>query len=65
MREAIGDQVLPQKVQTVSELSGLIEHFKKDTSDRGQSRLENVEELSNAARTFVHQHDDDTGPECH
>ena len=59
MRDTIADQALPQKVQSVSDLSGLIDHFKKDQSDRGQSRLENVEELSNAARTFVHQSDDD------
>ena len=59
LQEAIAEQALPQQVQTVAELSGLIEHFKKDTTDRGQSRLENVEELSNAARTFVHQHDED------
>ena len=59
LREAIAEQALPQQVQTVSDMSGLIEHFKKDTTDRGQSRVENVEELSNAARAFVHQNDDD------
>ncbi len=59
MREAITDQALPQQVQTVTDLSGLLEHFKKDQSDRGQSRVENVEELSNAARTYIHQAADD------
>lgn len=59
MREAIAEQALPQQVQTVAELSGLIQHFKKDQSDRGQSRVENVEELANAARTYVHHADDD------
>ena len=59
IQESISDQALPQQVQTVSDLSGLIEHFKKDQTDRGQSRVENVEELSNAARTYVHQADDD------
>lgn len=59
MREAISEQALPQQVQTVSELSGLIEHFGKDTTDRGQNRVENVEELSNAARAFVFHSDDD------
>jgi len=59
IREAINDQALPQQVQTVTEMSGLLEHFKKDTSDRGQSRVENVEELANAARTYVHQQDED------
>jgi len=59
IQESISDQALPQQVQTVNDLSGLIEHFKKDQTDRGQSRVENVEELSNAARTYVHQADDD------
>lgn len=57
--ETISEQSLPQQVQTVSDMSGLVEHFKKDTSERGQNRVENVEELSNAARTFIHQNDDD------
>jgi len=59
MREAISDQALPQQVQTVTDLSGLLEHFKKDQSDRGQNRVENVEELANAARTYIHQSSDD------
>ncbi len=52
MAEAISDQSLHMQVETVSELSGLLDHFKKDQSERGQSRVENIEELSNAARTF-------------
>jgi len=59
MADAIVDQTLPQQVETVSDLSGLIEHFKKDQSERGQSRVENVEELSNAARTFAVGYTDD------
>lgn len=58
MREAIAEQALPQQVQTVNDLSGLIEHFKKDQSDRGQSRVENIEELDSAARAFVNQLDE-------
>ena len=59
MRESIAELALPQQVQTVADMSGLIEHFKKDQSDRGQSRVENVEELANAARTYVHHAADD------
>jgi len=59
MSETIIDQSLPEQVSTVSEVSGLIEHFKKDQSERGQSRVENVEELSNAARTFTVNFTDD------
>ena len=32
--------------------SGLIEHFKKDKQDRGEARLENLDELVSAARGF-------------
>lgn len=59
MAEAIADQNLPQQVETISVMSGLIEHFQKDQSERGQSRVENVEELSNAARTFAVGYTDD------
>ncbi len=59
MTETISDQTLPEQVSTVSEVSGLLEHFKKDQSERGQSRVENVEELSNAARTFAFNYTDD------
>jgi DNA helicase-2/ATP-dependent DNA helicase PcrA len=52
MAETTIEQSLPNMVETISEMSGLLEHFKKDQSERGQSRVENVEELSNAARTF-------------
>jgi len=59
MTTTISDQSLPEQVNTVSEVSGLIAHFKKDQSERGQSRVENVEELSNAARTFAVNFTDD------
>ncbi|MGI9295334.1 MAG: 3'-5' exonuclease, partial [Pseudomonadales bacterium] len=54
IQEAVSEESLPQQVHLVSEMSGLVDHFKKDQSDRGQMRVENVEELSNAARTFVY-----------
>jgi len=53
LRDTIDGQPLPAQVQNVAEGSGLLEHFDKDKSDRGQSRVENVQELANAARTFV------------
>jgi len=59
MREAIMDQALPQQVDTVAEVSGLIEHLQKDGSEKGQAQVENVQELSNAARAFLHQLDED------
>lgn len=55
---AMADQTLGFQVQIASEHSGLLEHFKKDDSERGQMRVENIEELSNAARTFTFANDD-------
>lgn len=46
------DQVLSQQVMTVISRSGLQAHFEKDKSEQGQSRLENLDELINAAEAF-------------
>ena len=35
-------------------LSGLIEHYKKEKSEKAESRVENLEELISAARGFEH-----------
>ena len=43
---------LPEKVDHVISVSGLIEHFKKDKGERGETRIENLEELVNAAQGF-------------
>ena len=43
---------LGDSVEWVVEHSGLIEHFKKDKGERGQARIENLEELGSAARQF-------------
>lgn len=43
---------LPEKVDHVISLSGLIDHFKKDKGERGETRIENLEELVNAAQSF-------------
>ncbi len=43
---------LEKKIETVKIASGLIEHYKKDTKQDAQRRLENLEELTNAARQF-------------
>ena len=61
LRDTIEGQALPQQVQTVAEGSGLLEHFEKDRTERGQSRVENVQELANAARTFAHASRDTDG----
>jgi DNA helicase II / ATP-dependent DNA helicase PcrA len=35
-------------------LSGLLEHYKKEKGERGEARIENLEELVTAARNYVH-----------
>ncbi|MBD3669574.1 MAG: DNA helicase II, partial [Gammaproteobacteria bacterium] len=52
------DMVLYEQVEHVRVNSGLIEHFKKEKGEKGQARLENLEELVNAARGFEY---DDLG----
>ena len=43
---------LHEQVDHVINNSGLIEHFKKDKADRGEARIENLEELVSAARGY-------------
>jgi DNA helicase II / ATP-dependent DNA helicase PcrA len=44
---------LHEQVDHVLQSSGLIEHFKKDKQDRGEARVENLDELVSAARGFT------------
>jgi DNA helicase-2/ATP-dependent DNA helicase PcrA len=43
---------LYEQVEHVIQNSGLIEHYHKEKGEKGQARLENLEELVNAARQF-------------
>jgi DNA helicase-2/ATP-dependent DNA helicase PcrA len=43
---------LHEQIDKVIQDSGLIEHHRKDKQDRGEARLENLEELVSAARSF-------------
>jgi DNA helicase II / ATP-dependent DNA helicase PcrA len=43
---------LYEQVDHVINNSGLVEHFRRDKADRGEARLENLEELVSAARGF-------------
>ncbi len=58
MAAATADLALHEKVERVIEHSGLIEHFKKEKGEQGQSRVENLAELVNAARGFVYSEDE-------
>ncbi|MDN3516505.1 DNA helicase II [Aquisalimonas lutea] len=55
------DQPLAERIDVVVRGSGLRELFQKDASERGESRLENLDELVSAARHFEQewQGDDD------
>src|SRR5574343_581426 len=53
MREQTGNVRLSDIVKLVLEHSGLIEHYRLDKE--GEARLENLEELVNAAESFVMQ----------
>ncbi len=53
MREAVAGQSLRHTIAHVLEASGLREHYRADKD--GQERLENLDELMNAAESFVLQ----------
>ena len=53
---------LAEQVDHVIHRSGLIEHFRKDKGERGETRIENLEELVSAARSFTPDPADDMSP---
>ena len=52
MDQAVQSESLDQKVDKVIQLSGLIPHFEKEKGEKGQARIENLEELVSAATGF-------------
>jgi DNA helicase-2/ATP-dependent DNA helicase PcrA len=52
LSEVTAGQPLDLQVETVIRESGLLEHFKRDKTDRSQTRPENLAELVNAAKQF-------------
>ncbi|MFA5983818.1 MAG: DNA helicase II [Methylococcaceae bacterium] len=46
------NSALFEKVKLVIEISGLLEMYKNDKAERGEEKVENLEELVNAARLF-------------
>jgi DNA helicase-2/ATP-dependent DNA helicase PcrA len=52
MTQAIAGLALYEQVDHVINASGLIEHHQKDKADRGEARVENLNELVSAARGF-------------
>jgi DNA helicase-2/ATP-dependent DNA helicase PcrA len=48
----IHDLALHEQVEHVIQNSGLIEHYRKEKGEKGLARIENLEELVNAAKQF-------------
>ena len=62
IRQLVNDMqsmTLHEQVEQVISRSGLIEHHKKEKGEKGEARVENLEELSNAARQFSYEADAD------
>ena len=52
MTTELGELPLGEQIKTGIEMSGLDQHFKKDSSEKGQSRIENLQELVGAGKSF-------------
>ncbi|MGE8504978.1 DNA helicase II [Pseudomonas berkeleyensis] len=64
--ENLAEQVLAmplhQMTQVVIEKSGLLAYHEAEKGEKGQARVENLEELVSAARTFENDEDDELTP---
>jgi len=52
MTAELGELPLAEQIRSGIEISGLDTHFKKDNSEKGQSRIENLQELAGAGKGF-------------
>lgn len=52
---------LHEQIDHVIQLSHLIEHFKKEKGEKGQARIENLEELVSAGRQFEYDDTEEEG----
>jgi len=62
MSGGLGTLTLGEQVEHVMHPSGLLDYFAKDKGEKGQSRLENLQELVNAARGYEPDPDSDMDP---
>ncbi|KAF0205219.1 MAG: DNA helicase II / ATP-dependent DNA helicase [Gallionellaceae bacterium] len=63
LRSATKDLPLPEIMDHVLQHSGLVDHYKNETGAKkreAEERLENLNELINAATLFVHENEDDS-----
>ena len=56
------DLPLHEQVDLMITQSGLVEHFRKEKGDRGEARVENLEELVSAARGYTAEETGDLAP---
>jgi len=59
LSKTIATLPLHKQVEAVIGQSGLIEHFRKEKGEKGLTRIENLEELINAAHQFEKEREDD------
>ena len=59
MREQMGDWTLGNQAQGVIDQSKLASHYEKEPREKMESRLENLQELVNAATVFILPYDDE------
>ncbi|NOQ12936.1 MAG: DNA helicase II [Methyloprofundus sp.] len=59
LAEQAKDLELYEQVKNAIEKSGLIEFHKKEKGDKGEARVENLEELVNAARQFDYEEENE------
>jgi len=62
MDEDTGGVELHERVSHVIEVSGLIAHHGRDGQLNGEARVENLEELVNAAQGLIHDEDSELAP---
>ena len=54
MTAELGELPLAEQIKASIEISGLDAHFKKDSTEKGQSRVENLQELIGAGKSFTY-----------
>ena len=59
LREQTASLELDEQLNDVIQMSGLHAHFAKEKGDKSESRLENLQELINAAKQFRYEQDEE------
>lgn len=58
LADELKDSALEDQIDHIISLSGLQAHFEKDRSEKGQTRVENLHELVEAARGFQYENEE-------